>query len=106
MDTGMLTSQANMAASAPKPVAMNAASTEKARETGKNFESMFVTQMLNHMFTDLDSENGWFGGGQAEAMFRPMLMDEYGKMIANHGKGIGIADSVTRVLLSQQEVHA
>lgn len=106
MEAGMPTTQADLAASAPKPVAMSAASAEKAKAAGKNFESMFMTQMLNHMFTDLDSDNGWFGGGHAEAMFRPMLLDEYGKMIANHGNGIGIADSVTRVLLSQQEVHA
>lgn len=106
MDMGALTDQAAMAASAPKQVAMSAATEAKAKAAGKNFESMFVTQMLNHMFTDLDSEKGWFGGGHAESMFRPMLMDEYGKMIANHGNGLGIADKVTRVLLSQQEVKA
>lgn len=106
MDATALTDQAAMAASAPRRMAMSAATEAKAKAAGKNFESMFVTQMLNHMFTGLDSENGWFGGGHAEAMFRPMLMDEYGKMIANHGNGIGIADQVTKVLLSQQEVHA
>jgi Rod binding protein. len=106
MDAATLTEQAAMAASAPRRMAMSAASEAKAKAAGKDFEAMFVTQMLNHMFTDLDSEKGWFGGGHAEAMFRPMLLEEYGKMIANHGNGIGIADKVTRVLLSQQEVHA
>lgn len=104
MDALSLSSQAQFAASAPKPVAKHAASEQKARETGKKFEAMFVTQMLNHMFTGLDAEKGWFGGGQAESMFRPMLMDEYGKMVANRGNGIGIADKVSRVLLAQQEV--
>lgn len=106
MDAAMLSTQADLAATAPKTVTMSAASAEKAKKAGKDFESMFMTQMLNHMFSGLNSEDGWFGGGHAESMFRPMLLDEYGKMIANHGNGLGIADSVTRVLLSQQEVHA
>ncbi|HTH17551.1 MAG TPA: rod-binding protein [Magnetospirillum sp.] len=95
---------ADLAASAPRQVQTKAASPEKARELGKKFEAMFVTQMLNHMFTGLDAEKSYFGGGQAEAMFRPMLMDEYGKTIANHGRGIGLADQVAKVMLSHQEV--
>jgi Rod binding domain-containing protein len=96
---------ADMAASAPKSIATRASSPEKARETGKKFEAMFVTQMLNHMFTGVDAEKSYFGGGHAEAMFRPMLNDEYGKMVVNHGKGIGLADQVARVMLSHQEVQ-
>lgn len=100
------TSSAEMAASAPRAVATSAATPERARATGKQFEAMFVTQMLNHMFTGLDAEKSYFGGGHAEAMFRPMLMEEYGKMIANRGNGIGLADAVTRTLLAQQETRA
>lgn len=108
MDALSLSSQAQFAASAPKPMALQAgtATEAKAKATGKKFEAMFMTQMLNHMFAGLDQEKGMFGGGQAEAMFRPMLMDEYGKMIANRGNGVGIADQVTRMLLSHQEVSA
>ena len=98
------TSAADMA-SAPRAVGTKAATPEQARAIGKKFESMFVTQMLNHMFTGIDAEKSYFGGGQAEAMFRPMLMDEYGKMIANRGNGIGLADQVAKVLLSHQEVQ-
>ena len=104
MDKLALPAQAQFAAQAPKPIAAQAASAEKARATGKQFEAMFMTQMLTHMFAGLDQGDGIFGGGQAESMFRPMLMDEYGKMIANRGNGVGIADQVTRVLLKQQEV--
>ncbi len=88
----------------PKQVDVRAASAEKTRATAKQFEAMFMTQMLNHMFTGLEQGDGVFGGGQAEAMFRPMLMEEYGKMIANRGNGIGLADQVSRVMLKQQEV--
>lgn len=100
------TANAEMAATAPRPVATKAANPEQARATGKQFEAMFVTQMLNHMFTGLDAEDSYFGGGHAEAMFRPMLMEEYGKLIANRGNGIGLADQVTRTLLAQQEAQA
>lgn len=75
---------------------------QRAVEAGKKFESMFLGQMLNLMQTDLDTEGGYFGGGHAEAMFRPMLMEEYAKSIVKKG-GIGIAEQVTRTLLQHQE---
>lgn len=97
---------AEMAASAPRSLATSAKTEAQAKATGKKFEAMFVTQMLNHMFTGMDADKSYFGGGHAEAMFRPMLMDEYGKMLANRGNGIGLADQVTKTLLSHQEVQA
>lgn len=104
--TAALTGQAQMAVSAPR--ANNPAHTAdaaKARKAGKDFEAMFMTQMLQHMFSGLDEQKGMFGGGHAEQMFRPMLLDEYGKMIAQRGHGIGLADQVTRSLLATQEVQ-
>lgn len=90
----------------PKPPAMpRVKDVEQARAVAKQFESVFVTQMLSHMFAGIETENGPFGGGHAEAMFRPMLLDEYGKMVANRGNGIGIADHVVRSLLQTQEVQ-
>ncbi|MGE5475820.1 MAG: rod-binding protein [Bacteroidales bacterium] len=106
MDAQTAISSAEMAAQAPRPMTGKAASPEQARAIGKKFEAMFMTQMLNYMFTDLDADKSYFGGGHAEAMFRPMLNDEYGKMIANRGNGIGLADHVSKVLLSHQEVRA
>lgn len=106
MSFDVAASSAEMAASAPRTIATSAKTEAQAKATGKKFEAMFVTQMLNHMFTGLDAEKSYFGGGHAEAMFRPMLMDEYGKMIANRGNGIGLADQVAKTLLSHQEVQA
>ncbi len=72
------------------------------KKTGQEFESMFLSQMMGHMFSGIKS-NALFGGGQAEEMFRSLLTDEYGKSIAKAG-GIGIADQVVRsVLLQFQE---
>jgi flagellar protein FlgJ len=99
-----LLDNARMAASQPPQTPQHAANVTRAEAVGKQFESMFMSQMLNHMFTGIEQENGLFGGGHAEAMFRPMLVDEYAKMITNRGNGIGLADQVTRSMLAQQEV--
>jgi Rod binding domain-containing protein len=96
--------QAQMAASQPRQAPGHTANIARAKQVGKQFESMFMSQMLNHMFTGIDREGGMFGGGHAEAMFRPMLLDEYAKMISNRGNGIGLADQVTRAMLAHQEV--
>jgi peptidoglycan hydrolase FlgJ len=73
------------------------------RKTGEDFEAMFLSQMIGHMFSGIKAD-GMFGGGRAEEMFRSLLVDEYGKSIAKAG-GIGVADQVVRsVMLQFQEV--
>lgn len=85
---------------APRKATTPAAADKVARQ----FESVFVSQMLQHMFSGIKGD-GVFGGGSGEQMFKSMLLDEYGKMIANRGNGIGIADAMRRTLLQGQEVH-
>jgi len=82
---------------APQPTA-NAKAAKTAAQT---FEGVFLSQFLGEMFDGV-STDGPFGGGQGEAMFRSLMVDEYGKQIAAQG-GIGIADAVTRELLKTQE---
>ena len=53
------------------------------------------------MFEGIKTD-GPFGGGQGEAMFRSMMLDQYGKPIADQG-GFGLSDAITRALLSHQE---
>lgn len=101
-----LTDQAQMALGAQRQGPSHTNDAAKAKKTGKDFEAMFMTQMLQHMFSGVDQQkDGMFGGGHAEQMFRPMLLEEYGKIIANRGNGIGLADHVTRSLLNTQEVQ-
>jgi Rod binding domain-containing protein len=59
--------------------------------------------MLEHMFADVRTD-GPFGGGQAEEIYRSLLMQEYGKVIAKAG-GVGLADTVRREILRAQEVR-
>lgn len=73
----------------------------KIKETAIDFEAQFLSQMLQPMFEGLKSD-GPFGGGHAEKMWQSMLVQEYGKAIAQSG-GIGIADEVQKQLLRAQE---
>lgn len=76
---------------------------EKIDETAKEFESVFLSQMLQHMFAGLEEADEWFGGGEGEEMFKSLLIDEYGKKMSQAG-GIGIADHIKREMLELQEV--
>ncbi len=74
---------------------------EKARATAEDFESFFLSQMLQPMFASVKT-NDLFGGGHAEDMWRSMMVDEYGKMVAKSG-GVGIADAMMSQLIASQE---
>jgi len=73
---------------------------EQAREIADEFEKMFISQMLQPMFAGLPTD-GPFGGGAAEEMFRPMLLDEYAGAVARQG-GTGISDAVYKEILKLQ----
>ena len=68
----------------------------------QEFEAVFLSQMLQHMFDGVETDE-MFGGGEGEDMVKSLLVDEYGKLIARTG-GIGVADYVKREMLSLQEV--
>lgn len=77
---------------------------KKVEAAAKEFESIFLAQMLQHMFEGVgNSEDSYFGGGNGEEMWKSMLVDEYGKILSNAG-GVGIADSVQQELLKLQEI--
>lgn len=77
------------------------AGNEKLREAAQDFEAVFLSQMIKPMF-DTVPTNTMFGGGQAENIYRGLMVEEFGKSVAKNG-GIGIADTVYRELLKLQE---
>jgi Rod binding domain-containing protein len=81
----------------PKPA--NAAQVDKV---AKDFESVFVNEMLGGMFEGIATD-GPFGGGPGEAIFRSMMIEHYSKTIAAQG-GFGLADAVKHELLKTQEM--
>ncbi len=80
------------------------ADVERARKVAQDFESYFLSQMLQPMFEGLDVEEP-FGGGHSEKMWRAMQVDEFGKSLAQNG-GIGVADMVMREILKAQEASS
>ncbi|MBI3451673.1 MAG: rod-binding protein [Rhodospirillales bacterium] len=89
-------------AAAPRKPAMPAgASGAEALRVGREFESLFLSQMLGHIFEQMPT-NGPFGGGNGEKLFRSLQVDEYAKAVARKG-GVGIAEAVQREILKMQE---
>ncbi|HEX9835400.1 MAG TPA: rod-binding protein [Alphaproteobacteria bacterium] len=101
LPTSALAAQAVVSAKAPDPKALRTAN--DAKRAAEEFEAQFLAQMLEHMFADVRTD-GPFGGGQAEEIYRSLLMQEYGKVIAKAG-GVGLADTVRREILRAQEVR-
>jgi Rod binding domain-containing protein len=94
-----LAAQAFSAGSVPKPT--NATDVSTQGKAAEEFESFFVTQMLEHMFKGIETD-GYFGGGYGEGVYRSMMLQEYGRVLSKSG-GIGIADMVNRELMKLQE---
>ncbi len=78
------------------------ATPEQIDATATDFEAQFISQMMENMFSTVDTD-GMLDGGDAEKTYRSMMLDQYGKMIAKSG-GIGVADQVKREMLKLQEV--
>lgn len=76
----------------------------ETRRAAEEFESMFLAQMMAPMFEGLDTD-GLGGGGMGEEMFRPMLIEQYGKALS-HAGGVGLADSIIRELAEMQANQA
>ncbi|MEJ8475410.1 rod-binding protein [Roseibium algae] len=71
------------------------------REAAEKFESVFLKNMLEVMFTGLEDGGTWGSGNGAEA-WQGMMLDEYAKAVTDSG-GIGISATVERQLLELQE---
>jgi Rod binding domain-containing protein len=86
----------------PLPPADTAARDPKIWQAAQNFEAMAIGQMLAPMFDTVDVAHSKFGGGEAEAAWRPMLVDAIGKQMAAHG-GFGLAQPIYAAMLRAQE---
>jgi Rod binding domain-containing protein len=69
-------------------------------ETAREFEAVFVAEMMKPMFKELKTD-GMFGGGKGEEVFRGMMLQEYGKNIASSG-ALGIADNIKAAMIRMQ----
>lgn len=72
-----------------------------AQDAARKFEAHALGALLQPMFETLSARHA-FGGGTAEELWRPMLVAEFGKVMAAGG-GIGLAEAVLRQMLARQE---
>jgi peptidoglycan hydrolase FlgJ len=83
------------------PVTPSPEAAAAAHGAAQQFESFFVSNVLESMFQGLDTDPT-FGGGPAEGIFRSLMLQEYGKEIARRGT-LGVAVAVQREILRLQE---
>ena len=82
-----------------KPVAT--ADVAKAAKAAKEYEGIFIAQFMGSMFEGI-STDGPMGGGQGEAMFRSMMIDQYAQGVVKQG-GFGLATQMQAELLKHQQ---
>lgn len=75
---------------------------DKLKKTAKDFETVFLEDVMNRL-GEASGDEGPLGGGEGGgSIYRSMLMKEYAGSIVKSG-GVGIADSVYRQMLKLQE---
>lgn len=73
----------------------------RGKEAAKEFEAVFLSEMLSHMFGEAGADPA-FGGGPGEDMFRGMLVQEYAKKMAG-SQSIGIAAQLQKMIIQMQQ---
>jgi len=77
---------------------------EKIEKLAKDYESVFLSQVLETMWEGI-STDGLTGGGQSEGIWRSFMLQEYAKTMTAQG-GIGLAKQITRDLIRAQEMQS
>ena len=95
--------QAQAQAQAPQGLAGRGAAhtRDEAMRVGRQFEQMFLSQMLTPVFDTIRTD-GPFGGGHGEQMMRSFQVDAYAQSIVAKG-GIGLAPRIAAEILRMQE---
>lgn len=74
---------------------------DQVQKAAKQFEALFVNEMMAHIFNGIEV-NEYFGGGRGEEIFRSMLVEQYSKSVAE-SKQTKISDMLTRQMIRMQE---
>ncbi len=83
----------------PGSPATEAALKDKAmREAAKEFEAVFLAEMLSH--TSLADTSETFGGGAGEDAFGSMMTREWANQLTERG-GIGLSETIYQALVAR-----
>lgn len=74
-----------------------------AKQVGKEFESLFIHQMLELMSQGVKTPEV-MGGGSAEGIFRSMMNEKIAAEVANAG-GLGVAEAIENQVKRYQEAQ-
>lgn len=74
---------------------------EQIEAKARDFEAVYLAEMMKPLFESVDVDP-LFGGGKSEEIFRGMMVQEYGKKIAETNS-IGLADFVKGELIRIQQ---
>ena len=88
------------AAASIEDTARDAAKRAKIKDTAQNFESSFMSVMMQQMFEGVKTSEP-FGGGNGEEMFKSVLTDAMAKQVTKAG-GVGLASVIQREMLKMQ----
>ncbi len=91
---------------APQVPTLSAQQVAKDGKAARQFEGIFLGEMMSQMFHGVGSDP-LFGGGEGEKMFHDLLVRQYGQEMANSnsGQGVGIASMLQKMMIQMQE-HA
>jgi Rod binding domain-containing protein len=84
-----------------QPSSISAQNMAKIDAAAKEFEAVFISEMMKPMFEGIKTD-GMFGGGKGEEVFRGFMIQEYGKRISQTGK-LGVANSIKSAMIRMQE---
>jgi flagellar protein FlgJ len=76
----------------------------KIHQTAVSFEASFLTQMLQTMFSGVETSAPPFGGGPGEDMWKSFLSEAMAKQMAKRG-GIGVSKAVEKEMLKLQGLN-
>lgn len=94
---------ANRALATPRAAISDAgfpAGDRRLDAAAKDFEAVFIAQMLEPLFASVETP-AIAGGGKSEAFFKGLLQESYAKAFAERG-GFGLAAHVKAALLDIQ----
>jgi Rod binding domain-containing protein len=90
-------------AMAPMPPTGGTQTPARMLQAAQSFEAQVLAQLLQPAFAAADASRSPFGGGSAEAQWRPMLVEAFAASAARGGRGIGLTDMVLRHMVRAQE---
>jgi Rod binding domain-containing protein len=73
-------------------------------QAAKDFEAVFIAQMIGPLFSSVETPAS-AGGGKSEEFFKSLLQESYAKAMAERG-GFGVADHVKSALIDLQSAKS